>query len=112
LDKPSALCRRTSRIFRIGNISWGIPRSLLKGSEAMPIRGSPNGAAALAMSSSWGNLINAEASQTAFQPVDNARALADQVLMVPVWLVIILLLDSTHPAMVSLAAQPTDKGTL
>jgi hypothetical protein len=46
-DRPSALSRRTSRIFRIGNLSWGIPPPSLKGAQAMPISRITQRAAAL-----------------------------------------------------------------
>ena len=44
LDMPAADSLSTSRILRMGNLGPGMPRSLWKRSEAMPIRGSPNGA--------------------------------------------------------------------
>jgi len=44
LDMPAADSLSTSRILRMGNLGPGLPRSLWKRSEAMPIRGSPNGA--------------------------------------------------------------------
>ena len=34
----------TSRILRIGNLCPGMPSSSQKGTDAMPLRGSPNGA--------------------------------------------------------------------
>jgi hypothetical protein len=43
-DMPAADSLSTSRILRMGNLPPGMPRSLWKRSEAMPIRGSPNGA--------------------------------------------------------------------
>ena len=44
LDMPPARSLGTSRILRMGNLCPGMPRSLSKGTEAMPIRRSPNGA--------------------------------------------------------------------
>ena len=44
LDMPPARSLSTSRILRMGNLCPGMPRSLSKGTEAMPIRRSPNGA--------------------------------------------------------------------
>src|SRR5262245_58735444 len=44
LDMPAAHSLSTSRILRMGNLGPGMSRSLWKRSEAMPIRGSPNGA--------------------------------------------------------------------
>ena len=44
LDRPAAVSRSTSRSLRMGNLSWGMSRSLLPGRKAAPIRGSPNGA--------------------------------------------------------------------
>ena len=41
-DMPAADSLSTSRILRMGNLGPGMPRSLRKRSEAMPIRGSPN----------------------------------------------------------------------
>ena len=41
---PPARSLSTSRILRMGNLCPGMPRSLSKGAEAMPIRRSPNGA--------------------------------------------------------------------
>src|ERR1700730_15246346 len=43
-DMPLARSLSTSRILRMGNLCPGMPRSLSKGTEAMPIRRSPNGA--------------------------------------------------------------------
>jgi hypothetical protein len=43
LDMPAARSRSTSRILRMGNLCPGMPRSLLKEVEALPIRRSPNG---------------------------------------------------------------------
>ena len=43
LDMPPARSRSTSRILRMGNLCPGMPRSLLKEVEALPIRRSPNG---------------------------------------------------------------------
>ena len=39
LDMPAADSLSTSRILRMGNLGPGLPRSLWKRSEAMPIRG-------------------------------------------------------------------------
>src|SRR5215831_2216268 len=44
LDMPAAHGLSRSRILRMGNLGPGMPCSLWKRSEAMPIRGSPNGA--------------------------------------------------------------------
>src|SRR5215468_7122697 len=44
LDMPAADSLSTSLILCMGNLGPGMPRSLWKRSEAMPIRRSPNGA--------------------------------------------------------------------
>ena len=44
LDMPPARSLSTSRILRMGNLCPGMSSSLPKGTEAMPIRRSPNGA--------------------------------------------------------------------
>ena len=58
---------------------------------------------------------NAEPSQCALDAVDDARALADQLLALAAWPFGVLLLkgrDRDHAAMVALAAQPAEKGPL
>src|SRR5271166_2557460 len=58
---------------------------------------------------------DAEAGRGGFQPVDDASALADQVLTLPGRTLGVLLFegwDRGHAAMIRLAAQPADEGTL